>query len=507
MSDDNFTFAFFPYLKTTEPVRYQGITIRSCDDLTGLPTEAIQHLEKLRTMFFIRDHLRIKQLSYAFCNSVEEVVVSKFIETLTEFQTLVCYLYSSPHPTSGDPFLRYEHSSLYVFHPKQIFEGLINNDHNVEVLSEAQNLIVNQRKEVDGYEGILNNKSYLWVTAGSRIFPPAVSLWLNISQDLGAEFNHHLSHSDTYRPVIEYFAAPSNDMVFRQRILTALSWYNKSLRIDIDESEALVNLAIAFESLLDLDRGDNLTTRFKEAVGLLAGDIGRLDSWLTQFYNARSDIVHEGQSRHLMFISTDNPKKDIGKFELEYRSLVSYGRQIFRVCAATILTGAKLANKLNLPSLLITNKERFERIYQTLDKKDRDPADRILATSQDVYDIENYRFVPEKGLKIDQLIGTAKLMVKQFLAANLDYESELVEHMQSLVSTDTKNHFEALSAINTLQEQFQFKSSLPEPVTSNQHHIVMTLLKSIWGYTFMYFYHLQNKKIQDERDALGSKQE
>ena len=504
MSENKFTFAFFPYLKTTEPVRYRGITIRSSDDLTALPTDAIPHLEKLRRMFFLKDHFRIKQMSYAFCNSVDKASVSKFTEELFEFQTFICYFYSSPHPTSGDPFLRSEHSSLYLFQPKEIFEGLISDEHNVEVLPEAQNIKVNARKEVDGYEGVLNNKSYLWVTDGSRIFPPTVSLWLNISQDLGVEFNHQLADSDTYRPVVEYFAAKNDAGFFRKRILTALSWYNKSIRIDIDESEALINLAIAFESLLDLDRGDSLTTRFKEAVGLLAGDIGRLDSWLTQFYNARSDIVHKGQSRHLMFISTDDPKKDIGKPELEYRSLVSYGRQIFRVCAATVLTGAKLANKLNLPSLLISNQERFERIFQTLGEKDKTPVERILSTSQDVNDIENYRFVPEKGLKIDRLIGTAKLMAKQILETNPDYDSELIGQMQSLVSTDTKNHYEALSFINILQEKAQAKN-ISEPAKSNLHHLMTTLLKSIWGYTFIYFYQLQNKKLQDANDVLAAK--
>lgn len=190
------------------------------------------------------------------------------------------------------------------------------------------------------------------------------------------------------------------------------------MRNDIDESEALINLAIAFESLLDLDRSDKLTARFKEAVGLLAGDIDRLDSWLTQFYDARSEIVHKGRSSRLMFIPTNDPKND-KKSELEYRSLVSYGRQIFRICITTIITGAHLAQNLNLPSMLVTNRERFERICQTLEEKDKTPIERLLATSQDVADIDKYRFVSEKNLKIDQLIGTAKLIIKQFLETNL----------------------------------------------------------------------------------------
>jgi len=448
-------------------------------------------------MFFLRDHLRIKRISYAFCDSTDAVKVSEFTETLLEIQTLVGYFYSSPHPTFGDPFLNYEHSSLYILRPKEVFDSLIRNHQElVEELPEIQNIKFNSRNEVDGYEGILNNKSYFWVTEGSRIFPPSPHLGLNLAQDLSAEFKYHFPHSDSYGAVLNYFISKNEKDNLSKRILTALAWHNKSVRQDIDESEALVNLAIAFESLLDLERDKDLTVRFKEAISLLVGDVSRLDSWITQFYEARSDIVHKGQSRHLMFIPTDDPKKDIGKSELEYRSLVSYGRQIFRVCVATILTGAKLANKLNLPSLLISNQERFERICRTLADKNGSPTERILATSQDVIDIENYRFVPEKGLMIEQLIGTAKLIVKQYLDTNPNDDGELVKQMQSLVTTDTKNHYEALGLINAIQEQARVKSST-ETVEPDPHNIVTTLLSSIWGYAFMYFYHLQDKKRQE----------
>ena len=93
------------------------------------------------------------------------------------------------------------------------------------------------------------------------------------------------------QPLAQYFFTRKDDDNFGERILTSITWYNRSLKSDIDESEALVNLAIAFESLLDLDRGDNITTRFKEAVSLIVRDVDRLESWITQFYKARSEIV------------------------------------------------------------------------------------------------------------------------------------------------------------------------------------------------------------------------
>jgi hypothetical protein len=186
MPDSEYTFAFFPYLKTSGPVHYRDLTIRSGDDFADLPPDAVQHLEILRTMFFLHDHLRIQKVSYAFHTSSEEFNATEFIQQLIEFRALVSFIYSTPHPTSGDPFLRYEHASLYLLQPKQVSKYLLADQHNVEILPEAQNLEFDSRGEISGYEGRLNNESYFWVANGSRIFPPAARLWLNISQDLNA---------------------------------------------------------------------------------------------------------------------------------------------------------------------------------------------------------------------------------------------------------------------------------------------------------------------------------
>ncbi|MBI3913389.1 MAG: hypothetical protein HY327_04280 [Chloroflexi bacterium] len=90
-----------------------------------------------------------------------------------------------------------------------------------------------------------------------------------------------------YKPVLKYFAAREQDNGLADRLLTAITWYNRSITIDADEDVALVNLAIAFESLLGLEPGENITKRFTEAVVLLVGGIPRLGSWLTQFYIPR----------------------------------------------------------------------------------------------------------------------------------------------------------------------------------------------------------------------------
>jgi hypothetical protein len=275
-----------------------------------------------------------------------------------------------------------------------------------------------------------------------------------------------------------------------QRILTALTWYNRSIAINIDESVALVNLAIAFESLLALEQGEQLTTRFKDAVTLLVGDVPRLDSWLFQFYKARSDIVHKGTSTSLMFVATDNPRKTSERLDSEYRSLTSYGRQIFQVCVATIITGSQIAKLLNLDSLLVTNQQRLERICQVLNKPDGTPLDRILASRRDVQDLDTYRFVPEKGLKYDQLIGTAKLMVQQYLDSAPNESSELIEQMNKFSAVDSANHYEALSLLKEIQEGLEHVSTPPMP--NNPRITVTSLINTVWHYTFIYYFQLKD---------------
>jgi hypothetical protein len=492
MPETEYLFAFFPYLKTSKPLSYRSLVVRSSDDNTGLPPEAIQHFETIRTMFFLRDYIRIQRMSYSFHASTAELTASQFTQQLLEFQTLVSFIYSSPHPTEGDPFLRNEHSTLYLFQPQQFFKALLIHEYNTEILPEAQIIESDSRDFVNGYHVRLNNKSHFWVTRGSRIFPPVTGIWLNISQDLSPDFHDALSNSSLYRPLVYYFAFSEEKDNIRERILTALTWYNRAIGIDIDESVALINLAIAFESLLDLDQVDQLTARFKEAVTLIVGDVPRLDSWLTQFYKARSDIVHKGRSASLMFLATDKPQKPSEQLDSEYRSLTSYGRQIFQVCVATIMTGLQVAKRLNLASLLVTNKQRLERICQVLNKPDVTSIDRILASSRDVDDIHTYQFVLEKGLKYDQLIGTAKLMVQQYLGTTPNESSELIEKMKKFAAVDSANHYEALSLLKEIQEELERRSK--PSVLNDPRIIVASLIDSVWHYTFMYYYHLKDSQ-------------
>ena len=82
-----FTFAFFPYLKTSEPIRYRNIIIRSSEDTSDLSSiDASKHFAILRKMFFLQDFVRIDKMTYAFHSSKDELDYLNFSRRLLEFQ-------------------------------------------------------------------------------------------------------------------------------------------------------------------------------------------------------------------------------------------------------------------------------------------------------------------------------------------------------------------------------------------------------------------------------------
>ena len=471
---------------------YRDLVIKNSDDTEGLPSEAARHIQTIRNMFFIGENSKIQRMLYTFHVSTEKLSAPDFNVQLLEFKTLVSFIYSSPHQGKGNLFLRNEHSTLFIFTPTQI-PAMFLNQPNTELEQSTIPIPSSRDILVPGYEVVINDKYYSSQPEGSPIYPPVPNIWLNISQDLFIDFTLVLTESTLYGPLLKYFLSHDENDIITERILTAMTWYNRSTAIDIDESVALINLAIAFESLLDLDQSEQLTNRFKEAVTLLVGEIPRLDSWLTQFYKARSAIVHKGKSSSLMFIAADKPERLPENNSLEYRSLVSYGRQIFQVCVATIITGSQLSKRLNLASLLVTNQQRLQKICEMLSKADVTPASRILAVKRQVQDVETYRFEEEKALKIEQLIGVAKLLVQNYIESSPNESPDFIQKMKTFSQIDISNQFEALFMIKEIQSQLE-RGSVRD-LSNEPHAIVASLIDSVWYYTFPYWSNLKGREL------------
>jgi hypothetical protein len=495
-AEEHLTFVFFPYLKTSEPVQYKNLIFKNIDDVTDIPDGSIDHLNILRQMFFHHDDFLIKQITYTILRqpNEKELADKAILEQLQEFQTLITYLYSAPNQTSGDPFLSKENASVYLCKPKLFTSTLLGETHLTERISSDNYPPKNKFGEVKGYEVLLDFRSHLWVVKGSRIYPPVGFLSLNFAQDLHFDFNLRLPQSKQ-APIITFILSRPERSHLSNRLLTALEWYNRSISQDLEEEVALIYLAIAFESLLNLDQGEKVTARFREAVNMLLGGVPRLDSWLTQFYDARSMIVHKGRSSNLAFLAIDDPKSKMSDRTPKYRSLVSVGRQIFRLCVSTITYGASTADELNLPSMFFTNQQRLEEICKTLSNTVMSAREKLLIVKQLIQDIDNYKFVDETGLRIETLISSAQLTVRVYLDSNPELDPELLKMFKTFSFTPREqDYYKALSCLEELVGYLKQNT----PIAGDNHIAdVSMLLEYVWGYTFFNYYWLKNKKEKE----------
>src|SRR5262245_55245810 len=115
-----YSFAVFPFLKTSAPVTIGGITLRSTVDTGDLSAVEAKQVKEIAEMLFLQDHLQIRSASYArvpFVDLDRSDEVSATAQDLADLQAIVAYCYASPHPIFGDPFFQYEHASLALFSP------------------------------------------------------------------------------------------------------------------------------------------------------------------------------------------------------------------------------------------------------------------------------------------------------------------------------------------------------------------------------------------------------
>jgi len=439
-------FAIFPYLITTEPISIRGITFHSSNDLDGCSEDEKSHLQTLFKLFFFREDFRIIKMAHACLKySKNRVEYYKLLQKLREAQTLIAYVYSSPefcgrNPFGGGPYplCSLEHSSLYLFFPKQYVVNPLDSAKYIRTLenvSEAAGAEISQI--LPGYIGYFNSSPLSEVVKGCRIYPPFPSFWLNYRNGMYEDFRAFLALEDNW--TFKYLMEDTTSLTPKEeaRIFNALEWHNRSIATNISEDIAIVNLAIAFESLLNLEQGEELSKRFQETVRILLGPIPLLESWLYQFYKARSGIIHEGRWPYLWFYSVR--KKIFDKIlkgkeeETPCSFLTTYGRRIFRLCLNTILSGAVMADAAKLSSLLVPNQKRLDKICKELNKPDKPSNDRILAVEGEVFNLFNCRKEVGEVVELDALLGAGKLLIKTYLATTPPLSQGVLEVMKSII--------------------------------------------------------------------------
>ena len=483
----DFSVAVFPFLKTKESLSLGGLLFRSTDDTTGLPAEQILAVQEIASMLFLQDSLRIKSATFAITPYVDLRYRSVDANDLIDIQSVIAYFYASPRHTFGDLFLSPEHASMAIFSPGQIFTSLVRPDFHVEAEEPTVALETDKRDEVRGYSGLYNFCHPFWVTKGSRLFGPLPRMTLNQSQDLSRDLGSQSSRPD-YVLLRELLTRGETET--GARALNAVRWFNAANSDANDDATAILKLAIAFESLLNLP-ADEKTDRLTDSISLLLGRTPRLDIWARQFYGARSRIVHEGRAHQLRFIATDARKAPDGPL---YQTLLSYGRQVFQLCLGTLLTGAALAERAGLAETLVTNEERFQRICKLLADEKVPALERLDQILPIVAAVEQYRYVPETDLKVATMIGATRLAAKTALAADADVPAEFRAAVEGLISARAPiNHLEELEAIAALKKLLDHNR---RPGLIEVTESLVRLIDVVYSYSMMHYYWLkeQSKK-------------
>jgi hypothetical protein len=381
------------------------------------------------------------------------------LKRLREARILIGYLYSSPHFPGGDPFLLHEHADLYLFEPAMVSKFLVRLTADDDPQRDSDKPPGIREYEVEGYEGTLNQHSWVWVAEGSRLYPSLSHFWLNKSQDLSHDLE--LLELEDYAWPLLHFALANKPMhqESEDRIFTALEWYNRSSSGHATEDVALVHLATAFESLLGLEQGPDLTVRFKDTILCLLGKTPLLDSWIEQFYKARSKILHEGYWPHLVFYAADSKSyREILKGKQEgvvYRRLTSYGRRVFRLCLNTLLAGTILAEETKLHSLFVHNQERLESICRQL-TQDVEPEQKLRQVARDILDLHDYWLESENLTELKTVIGTGKRLIKVYLETNPQVPPEIMSSLKAILEQDEgATEVEQLKPFEELARRFE----------------------------------------------------
>ncbi len=424
----------FPYLKSSKKFMYKDIEFRNINDISGFSKRISNHLSIIKNLFYLRDNFLLDQITYSVLQiPIKDIKTkNKLFLQLREFKTLLAYLYSSPHPIFGNTFLSNEHASVFIIESERIPLDLVNNEISVKRVGNNCYPKPDKRGDINGYRIYLDFKYIFWVTKGSRIYPPIVSMWTNQLQDLYSDLQRFKSSPNTSN-ILEFFESTDINSSMRSRIYISLIWYNRSIVEDVDEDVALINLAIAFESLLNLNKDDKVSSRFKESIKLLLGEIPRLDSWIDQFYEARCNLVHEGITANFSYLATSVIKnKNNDEEPSKYRSLVSIGRIIFHICLNSLLNSAFMANNKKLPALFFTNQDRLLKICEIMTGKANTPSEKLKNIENITIDIRQFIFLEEENLKLATIIGTIKLVVGIYIETKPKISKNTIGYLKKI---------------------------------------------------------------------------
>lgn len=479
-SPPTFSLLVFPFLATSEPVTIGKYRFRPTTDIAGLAAPQAKAVADIRDMLFFQGDYRVDVASYAEIEPVDLRWRAPELPQFEELQAVVAYRYSAPHETLGEPLLESESATLLLFSPGLVSATLVHPVHRAVRVVGAQPPPADPFGQIPGYQGLYNLREMFWVAAGSRIYGSLPHIGINLSQNLASEFGSHPSRwGDSQQLQSLLRAAPSAG---RTRVTTALRWFARANAGLSDDANALLCLAIAFEALLGLPEREKLTARFVDSIALLLGRVPRLDDWATQFYKARSQVVHEGRVKALRFRVREQPGR-------EYLPLLSYGRHVFRMCVTTLLTGMDVAERRHLAEYLVTNEERLTQICMIANDAEQPNAQRIEQIRPLVKALVRYSLAPE-DLGVAPAVGAVCAVARLVLDSGEPMDDRARVACDAIVKAKrTPDHFDQLEAIGGLAHVLPDWLWRDGPAAID---VLRQLAGMVWHRAWMYFEQLKD---------------
>lgn len=427
-------FAILPYIKTKEFFHVAGITFRSNQDTKGLTPEEVDHLKGITSLFYLADDKPINEVVYALLRLSDDRDQSNaHFRQLRAAHTILTFLVTKEYAT-------YEQSALYVVIPTQVFEE-------------------SSSSFVPGYSVTINWLHWLEIAQGKKLYPPlpypgalTPHGW-NLS-DFRLEMKAHPALLYGLQEFVrgEMLDQPEQADRF-ETILRAMSWYNKSFSQFISEEEKVVHLAVAFEILFHQQESSQaIREELKRHLRGLFGEAPRLNDWVDQFYDERSNILHEGFSTRLDFVVGD---KRPTERQLVMDSLVNYGRRLLRMCIFNILHATLLAERTNLNAWFTHDKERLQEICKQLRDETIPSEQRLLSVVKLIYDLGeiwvHYRHQQTVDLKTVHAAG--KRLIQTYLETYPKTETAIRQRLQRIMSMGLDSPCELVDAYSELANE------------------------------------------------------
>lgn len=307
---------------------------------------------------------------------------------------------------------------------------------------------------------------------------------LNISQDLYVDLEHRIAGRPDYQLLLGLLEKPETPASLR--IYSALRWFNAANESEIDPSRGLLNLAVAFETLLRL-QAFSKTERLVDAISLLLGRTERLDDWAEQFYSARSRVAHEGDAGDQYFYIRGAEKRRLTDI---FGSLMLFGRQVFRLCVGTLLVGIDLAERADLQEKFVSNNERYQKICDLLQGKVGAPSKRLLGLTPIMEALERYQFVASVN-DTGPLLAAAQLAASALAACKQNLPEDLANAVAKCAASKREDgELRRLAAIEALNAVFE-KMGLSGLTTEARQ--VRDLINLIWMNLFQRNYWLKDR--------------